>query len=54
MSVILVVFYLFTGLAGYSVDSRITRGARKLIGIPRLIKKKKEAKSLKEVELSQA
>jgi hypothetical protein len=54
MSVILAVSSLFTGLAGYSVDSGITRGARKLIGIPRLIKKKREAKSLKEVELSQA
>jgi hypothetical protein len=42
MSVIFAVFYLFTGLAGYSVDSGITRGTRKLIGIPRLIKKKKK------------
>jgi hypothetical protein len=47
MSVILAVSSLFTGLAGYSVDSGITRGARKLIGIPRLIKKKKRGKKPK-------
>jgi hypothetical protein len=39
MSVTPVVPYLFTGLAGCSVDPGISRGARKLVQIPRVIKK---------------
>jgi len=45
MSVTPVVFYIFTGLAGYSVDPvnpRISRGARKLARTPRVIKKKQK------------
>ena len=35
-------FYLLTGLAGCSVDPRISRGARKLTRTPRVKKKKKD------------
>ena len=35
--------YLFTGLAGCSVDRVISRGTRKLARTPTLIKKKKNA-----------
>jgi len=38
----LVVPYLFIGLTGYSVDSGNSRGARKLVRTPRVIKKKKK------------
>ena len=42
-SVIPVVFYLLTGLAGYcSVGPGINRSARKLTQTPRVIKKKEE------------
>jgi len=34
--------YLPTGLAGYSVGSGISRGARKLTRTPQVIKKKKK------------
>jgi hypothetical protein len=40
MSVILMVFYLSTGLAGCSMNPGINHGARKLTRIPRIIKKK--------------
>jgi hypothetical protein len=40
-SVILMVFYLFTGLTGCSVNPRNSRGAYKLARTPRVIKKKK-------------
>jgi len=39
MLVILTVFYMFNKLAGYSVDPRISRGARKLARTLRIIKK---------------
>jgi len=39
MPVISVVFYLLIGLAGYSVSREISRGARKLVRTPTLIKK---------------
>jgi len=39
MHIILVVFYLFTRLAGYSMDLEINRVAYKLIQTPRVIKK---------------
>ena len=41
MFVILAVSYLFTGLAGCSVDPGISYGARKLAQTPRIKKKKK-------------
>jgi hypothetical protein len=41
MLVILVVFYMFTRLAGYLVGPRISRGARKLVRTPLIILKKK-------------
>jgi len=40
MFVTLAVSYLLTGLAGCLVGSRISRGARKLVRISRVIKKK--------------
>jgi len=43
--------YLPAGLAGCSVDLRISRGARKLAGIPRVIKKKKIVWSTSDVHV---
>jgi len=40
MFVIPALLYLSTGLAGYSVGPRISRGARKLTRTPQVIKKK--------------
>jgi len=45
MFVIFAVPYL--SIAGYSVNPGISRGARKLTGIPRFIKKKKRGKKPK-------
>jgi hypothetical protein len=42
MSVTPAMFYLSIELAGYSVDPRINRGARKLTHISWVIKKKKK------------
>jgi hypothetical protein len=42
ISVISVVLYLFTRLAGYSVGLGISRGARKLVWTPWVIKNKKK------------
>jgi len=42
MSVTPAVPYMSTGLAGCSVGPGISRGARKLIRIPRVIKKKEK------------
>ena len=37
--IILIVFYLFTELVGYSVDLKINYGVYKLVRTPRVIKK---------------
>jgi len=42
--VIPAIFYLFTELAGYSVNPKISHSARKLTRTPRVIKKKKNLK----------
>jgi hypothetical protein len=46
MPVIPAVFYMFTGLAGCSVDPGNSRGTRKLTRTPRVIKKKKKKEKL--------
>jgi hypothetical protein len=43
------VLYLLTGLAGYSVDPGISRGARKLAQTPRVIKKRRRRRRKKQI-----